>query len=102
MKQRNEQDSFGKVQIDDKYYYGVNTFRAIENFKVSGTKIPLEIVKALALIKIAYARVNSENKLIDTKKALKIIEAGEEILKVNLMISFLLMYFKPDLEHQPI
>jgi fumarate hydratase class II len=81
MKQRTEHDSLGKVQIDDKYYYGVNTFRAIENFKVSGFEIPLEIIKAIALIKIAYAEVNTKNKIIDSRKASKIVEAGEEILK---------------------
>lgn len=79
MAERVEKDGIGEVKIDVGAYYGINTARAIDNFRVSGTKIPEDMIHALALIKSCYAQANLESSLLDRKKAEAIGSACREI-----------------------
>ncbi|MFQ3573596.1 MAG: class II fumarate hydratase, partial [Thermodesulfovibrionales bacterium] len=61
---RIEKDSFGEVLIPDNVYWGSQTQRAIENFKISNLLLPSSFIKALAIIKRCCARANMSLKLL--------------------------------------
>jgi fumarate hydratase class II len=56
---RIEKDSMGEVQVPADAYYGAQTRRAVENFPVSGERMPLAVVHAVALVKQQAARANA-------------------------------------------
>ena len=76
---RTETDSLGPVQVSDEAYWGAQTQRAIENFPISGLRMPPRFVRALAVIKKAWAQVNLEQNLLDEKLARAIIQAADEV-----------------------
>jgi fumarate hydratase, class II len=94
MAKRDEKDGFGEVLIEDSAYYGINTARAIENFRVSGTKMPLEIIWAAARIKLAYAKANLESGGLERKKADAIVQACLEIAEGKFDAQFPLDVFQ--------
>ena len=55
MSYRIEKDTMGEVQVPDDKYWGAQTQRSLENFKIGGQKMPLEIVYAFATLKKAAA-----------------------------------------------
>ena len=57
---RIEHDSMGEVLVPEDALWGANTQRAVENFPVSGERLPRELIGALASIKGAAAVVNGE------------------------------------------
>src|SRR5438552_14489088 len=77
---RVERDSLGPLEVPADAYYGVQTARAVANFPISGERLHIEMVRAVARIKIAAARANSELRELDTQKADAIVAAAEEIL----------------------
>ncbi len=76
---RTEQDSIGTKQIPAEAYYGVQTLRAKENFRITGLHIHPEIVNSIAMIKKAAAITNCEIGLLEKKKAEAIVQACDEI-----------------------
>ncbi|MEN3046857.1 MAG: class II fumarate hydratase [Candidatus Hydrothermales bacterium] len=91
---RIEEDSFGKVEVLDRYYYGAHTQRALENFSVSDFKVPFELIRSIALIKICAAEVNYELSNLDEKIYKAIVKAGEEIYEGKLSDNFPLDIFQ--------
>ncbi len=77
---RVERDSLGPLEVPASAYYGVQTARAVANFPISGERLHVEMVRAVARIKIAAARANAELGELDSKKADAIVAAAEEIL----------------------
>ncbi len=55
---RTEHDVIGSVELDDSVYYGINTYRALNNFKISGIKEDNDHIKAIAMVKKAAAYGN--------------------------------------------
>jgi fumarate hydratase class II len=76
---RIEKDTLGEVRVPEKALWGAQTQRAIENFPVSGLRLPVPMIRALALIKRYAAEVNAELGEIPQDIASAIITAGEEI-----------------------
>ena len=79
---RIESDLLGELQVPVDAYYGVQTQRAINNYKISNTKMcdyP-DYVIALACIKLAAAQTNKELGAMDAKIADAIVEACREII----------------------
>ncbi|HYL50838.1 MAG TPA: class II fumarate hydratase, partial [Acidimicrobiia bacterium] len=68
---RVEHDSMGEVRVPADAYWGAQTQRAVENFPISGDRLPSALVRALALVKAEAARVN--------KLAPAIAEAADEV-----------------------
>ena len=62
MKDRIEKDSLGEISIDDKFYYGINTQRAIENFSLENKSVNLRLIYEIAIVKKAAAIVNKNLK----------------------------------------
>jgi fumarate hydratase class II len=77
---RQETDSIGAVQVPADAYYGAQTQRALENFTISGRKMPLEIIYAIAAIKKAAALANAELKEIPPEFSGPIATAADEII----------------------
>jgi fumarate hydratase class II len=75
---RTETDSLGEVQVPAHALYGAQTQRAIDNFPVSGLRLPRRVIRALALIKKAAAEVNRESGKLEPKLADAIIQAAHE------------------------
>ena len=66
---RTEHDSMGDVQVPAQAYYGAQTQRAVDNFPISGWKLPAELVHALGRVKLAAAVANRDlGKLTDSGK----------------------------------
>ncbi|WP_256842223.1 class II fumarate hydratase [Ornithinimicrobium cryptoxanthini] len=76
---RTEHDSMGEVEVPFDALYAAQTARAVENFPISGQPVPASIIHALALLKSAAARVNSELGVIDTDRARAISAAADEV-----------------------
>jgi aspartate ammonia-lyase len=80
---RVERDSLGPLEVPADAYYGVQTARAVANFPISGERLHIEMVRAVARIKIAAARANAELGVLDHKIADAIVAAAEEIVAGN-------------------
>lgn len=81
---RLEKDSLGEVSVPSEKYYGAQTQRSIENFKIGTEKMPIELIQALAIVKKAAAVVNQELGLLSQEKAHLIIAAAEEVVSGKL------------------
>jgi aspartate ammonia-lyase len=88
MEYRIEKDSLGERQIPADAYYGIQTFRALENFPISGLKPKKAYVEATVHIKKAAAVVNRDLGLLDAPKTDAIIKAADEILSGKFRDSF--------------
>lgn len=80
---RKEHDFLGELEIDDMYYYGVQTLRAVQNFDISGRRLkdfPRFII-SLAKVKKACALANAKLALLDEKIKDAICFACDEIIK---------------------
>ena len=66
---RIERDSMGEMQVPAEAYYGAQTARAVENFPISTLRFGRSFIRALALVKLAAAKANSELGLLSEKKA---------------------------------
>src|SRR3990170_40337 len=77
---RIEHDSFGDVLVPADCLWGAQTQRSLENFRISGERMPAELIRALALIKRSCARVNAELGALPADKAQAIASAADEVL----------------------
>ncbi len=77
---RTETDSFGPIQVPADRYWGAQTQRSRENFRISSETMPLPIIRALAIIKRAAAEVNHQLGLIDARRMRAIVKAAQEVI----------------------
>ena len=80
MKTRTETDSFGPIEVAAERYWGAQTERSRNNFRIGDERIPLPIICALAVIKLAAAETNVALGSLDTRRAKAIIQAAQEII----------------------
>ncbi|HEY7523914.1 MAG TPA: class II fumarate hydratase [Candidatus Limnocylindrales bacterium] len=76
---RVERDSMGEVEVPADALYGASTQRAVENFPISGLRMPRRFLRSLALVKQAAADTNRELGLLDETVATAIADAAREI-----------------------
>jgi len=82
MDYRIEHDSMGDIRVPSDKYWGAQTERSLENFRIGIEKMPTEIVKAFGIIKLAAARVNARllpNRMTEEKKN-AIEKAASEVI----------------------
>src|SRR5271157_1358241 len=79
MEYRQEDDFLGPVQVPATVYWGAHTQRAVENFPLSGYRVHPGMLRALALVKKACCRANSELGFLDPRKAAAIQQACDEV-----------------------
>src|SRR5438034_1549192 len=76
---RVERDALGEVRVPLEAYYGAATVRAVEIFQITGRRPRPELIRALALVKIAAAWANSAVAAIDPELGNAIARAGKEV-----------------------
>ena len=77
---RIEKDSFGEIAVPAARLWGAQTERSLHHFDISTEKMPLELIRALALVKRSTAVVNLGLGTLDAKKAAAIVAAADEVL----------------------
>jgi fumarate hydratase class II len=80
MAYRIEYDTLGEVQVPEERLWGAQTQRSLQNFRIGGHRMPIEVVYALALAKKAAALVNAELGALPSDKAQLIAEVCDEVL----------------------
>ena len=78
-KTRRESDSFGSLEIETSRYWGAQTQRSLENFRIGTERMPLPLIHAFGIIKRAAAEVNLELKSLDAKRAKAIVVVAADI-----------------------
>ncbi len=91
---RTEKDSLGTILVPDDKYYGAQTQRAIENFKIGQEHFSPEFITAYAIVKKAAARVNHELGLLDQTIASAIEKAADEVIAGKLTDHFPLVIWQ--------
>src|SRR5918995_2187087 len=85
---RIDKDSLGEVEVPSSAYYGPFTARAINQYKVTGQKAHINLIRAYVMIKRSAALANNDLKSLDNDKAQAIITACDEILAGKLSDEF--------------
>lgn len=78
---RIERDGFGELEVPADALWGAQTQRAVENFPLSGLRMPRDFLRALGLIKWAAATANLELDALDPKRAGAIQKASLEVVE---------------------
>ena len=81
---RKEKDSMGILEVPDDRYYGAQTQRSLNNFKIGEERFQRELIRAYGILKKAAARVNEKAGKLDSKLAGVIREAADEVIDGNL------------------
>ncbi|MGM0419706.1 MAG: aspartate ammonia-lyase [Bacillota bacterium] len=89
METRLEKDSIGSKSVPAEAYYGIQSLRAAENFKITNLNIHPRLIKALAMVKKAAAISNKKIGLLAEKKADAIIQACDEVVSGSLKDQFI-------------
>ncbi|MEM9933595.1 MAG: class II fumarate hydratase [Bacteroidota bacterium] len=80
MSHRIEKDTMGEIQVPADKYWGAQTQRSIQNFKIGGQKMPMEVIRAFAYLKKAAALTNASLTSFPQDKADTIASVCDEIL----------------------
>jgi fumarate hydratase class II len=77
---RTETDSFGPIEVAADRYWGAQTERSRQNFRIGQDRMPIAIVHALGIVKLAAAETNRDLGLLDRRRAAAIIRAAREVI----------------------
>ncbi len=91
---RIEKDSMGEVRVPAGAYYGAQTQRAAENFPVSGERMPMAVVSAVALVKGLAAEVNAGLGVLPPELAEAVSRAAREVLEGKFDDQFVIDVFQ--------
>ena len=91
---RIESDTMGKVEVPADRYWGAQTQRSLENFKVGEDRFTREMIRALGILKLAAAQANLELGLLPAKKAKWIERAAREVMDGKLDDHFPLVVYQ--------
>src|SRR6478672_4413531 len=93
---RTEKDTMGEVQVPATAYYGAQTQRSIDNFKIAQdiNRMPKEIIRAFAYLKKAAALTNTDLGVLPAEKSALIARVCDEILEGKLDAEFPLVVWQ--------
>lgn len=91
---RIEKDTMGDVKVPQEKFWGAQTQRSIENFKIGGDRFPREMIKALGILKKCAALTNTKLGLLDAKKSEFIVKAADEVIEGKLDAHFPLVVWQ--------
>ena len=77
---RTETDSMGAVSVPADKYWGAQTQRSLENFKIGAERMPLPLIRALGVQKKAAALANMELGILDQERGAAIVAAAQEVI----------------------
>ena len=86
---RKEKDSLGELDIPDGAYYGIQAFRASQNFPISGTQVHPELLKTYLLLKRAAAKANCAVGALDQLRGDAIVQAVDGLLNTDVRRHFI-------------
>lgn len=81
MKTRIETDTMGKVEVPADRYWGAQTQRSLQHFRIGGDRFPREMIRAFGILKKACAQVNRDLGLLPEEKARAIVRAADEVIE---------------------
>ncbi len=85
---RIEKDTFGPIEVPAEHLWGAQTARSLKFFSISSEKVPMEVIRAVAIVKKAAATVNLSLKSLKEEKAHAIQKAADEVLAGKLDTEF--------------
>ena len=94
MTTRTEHDTMGDVQVPSEAYWGAQTQRSYQNFKIGGETLPQPVIYAMALIKKAAAQTNAGLGRIQQEQADLIVRAADDVLAGKLDTQFPLVVWQ--------
>ncbi len=74
----------GKIEVPADRYWGAQTERSLEHFKIGGERFPRELIRALGILKKACAIVNRDRGALAPEKAAAIVQAADEVISGKL------------------
>ncbi|WP_236979900.1 class II fumarate hydratase [Membranihabitans maritimus] len=94
MAYRKEKDSIGYIDVPADKYWGAQTQRSTQNFKIGGQIIPLEVIRGFAILKKAAAATNQQLGVLSKDKSALIAQVADEILEGKLDDQFPLVVWQ--------
>ena len=94
MTTRKEKDSLGTVEVPIDAYWAAQTQRSIQNFKIGGHRMPIEVIRAFAVLKKAAAQANHDLGVLNKEKCDLIAQVCDEILDGQLDDQFPLVVWQ--------
>lgn len=94
MDYRIEKDTIGEINVPADKFWGAQTQRSKQNFPIGNEKMPTEIVKAFAILKMSAAKANHDLGLMEKEKAEAIAYAAQEVVDGNLNDHFPLVVWQ--------
>ena len=85
----------GVLEVPEDRYYGAQTQRSLNNFKIGGERFQRELIRAYGILKKAAASVNESAGKLDSKLANAIRDAADEVIEGNWMITFHWWFGRP-------
>ena len=81
---RSETDSFGPIDVAADRYWGAQTERSRQNFRIGHDRMPITLVHALGIVKLAAAQTNRDLGLLDARRTTAITRAAREVIEGKL------------------
>ena len=91
---RSESDSFGAIDVPGDKYWGAQTQRSLQNFKIGGETMPKPLITAFGVLKLAAAKVNMQLGVLDKKIGEAIVKAASEVIDGKLDGNFPLVVWQ--------
>ncbi len=91
---RTETDTMGPVDVPSNHYWGAQTQRSIENFKIGGETMPAPLIRAFGILKKAAAMTNADLGKLDAKLTDAIVSACDEVIDGTLASEFPLVVWQ--------
>ncbi|MEL0112099.1 MAG: lyase family protein, partial [Rickettsiales bacterium] len=76
---RTESDTMGTIEVPADRYWGAQTQRSLENFRIGGERMPMPLIRALGVQKLAAARANMALGRLDARIGGAIVEAARQV-----------------------
>src|SRR5262245_24583933 len=84
MATRTETDSIGAIEVEDSRYWGAQTQRSLENFRIGNERFSREMIRAFGIVKKAAALVNLDLGLLSEEKCKLLVAAADEVIEGKL------------------
>ncbi|UZE47985.1 class II fumarate hydratase [Rhodopseudomonas sp. P2A-2r] len=91
---RTETDSFGPIEVAADRYWGAQTERSRQNFRIGHDRMPMPIIRALGIVKLAAAQTNLELGLLDQRRTRAIVRAARQVIDGKLDEEFPLVVWQ--------
>ena len=80
MSTRTETDSMGPIEVPADRYWGAQTQRSLHHFSIGGDRMPVAVIRGMAILKKAAAQVNEQLGKLSSDKAALLVQAADEVI----------------------